>query len=366
MSQIYAIQAEYIWIDGQMPTAELRSKTKIIRSANPAAGMDLANLPEWGFDGSSTKQAEGKFSDCLLKPVFVCKDPIRGGNNVLVMCEVLNPDGTPHVSNTRYALSKASKKYASQEAWGGIEQEYTLYHKNGKLLAWHIFPDGPEAQSRQYCGVGADRIMGRQLIDLHMQLCINAGLQIDGANLEVMPGQAEFQVGPLPVLELSDQLWIARWLIHRIGEDLDLVVSFAPKPMKTGDWNGAGAHYNFSTRAMRSPGGLTEIVAACEKLGKKHNQHMSVYGAGNHDRLTGKHETCDINTFRYGVSDRGASIRIPIGTANAQCGYFEDRRPAANADPYLVSEAILETVCGESLAINCSAGREVFKMSELA
>jgi len=347
MSYKFAIQAEYIWIDGQTPTAELRSKTKIIRSNNIDAGMDLANLPEWGFDGSSTMQAEGKFSDCLLKPVFVCKDPLRGGPNVLVMCEVLNPDRTPHISNTRHTLAQASAQYAHEEAWGGIEQEYTLYHKDGSLLAWHDFPNGPEAQGRWYCGVGSNRILGRELIERHTQACIDAHLQIDGTNCEVMPGQAEFQVGPLPVLELSDQLWVARWLMHRIGENLDLVVSLAPKPLKTGDWNGAGAHYNFSTRDMRAPGGLEHIKFACEKLGQFHTEHMKVYGSGNHDRLTGKHETCDINTFRFGVSDRGASIRIPMGTANAGYGYFEDRRPAANADPYQVSLAILETVCGQ-------------------
>jgi len=350
MSYKFAIQAEYIWIDGQTPTSELRSKTKIIRTNNPDDVMDLKNLPEWGFDGSSTMQAEGKFSDCLLKPVYVCKDPLRGAPNVLVMCEVLNPDGTPHVSNTRHSLAKASSAYAHEEAWGGIEQEYTLYHKSGALLAWHDFPAGPEAQGRWYCGVGANRVLGRELIERHTKACIDAHLKIDGTNIEVMPGQAEFQVGPLPVLELSDQLWIMRWLMHRIGENLDLVVSLAPKPLKNGDWNGAGAHYNFSTKKMRSTGGLDHIKQACQKLGQFHAEHMKVYGSGNTDRLTGKHETCDINTFRFGVSDRGASIRIPMGTANAGFGYLEDRRPAANADPYQVSLAILETICGQGFS----------------
>ncbi|HXV26740.1 MAG TPA: glutamine synthetase GlnII [Candidatus Paceibacterota bacterium] len=330
------IRAEYIWVDGQLPTAKLRSKTGIIR--------DTQRPPKWGFDGSSTEQAEGHFSDCGLIPVRTVPDPVRGGEAVLVLCEVANADGTPHYSNTRHVLRAAAERYAVHEAWGGIEQEYTLYRKS-RPLGWPA--EGfPHPQGRYYCGVGFDEVHGRPVVEAHMEACLQAGLEFSGINAEVMPAQWEFQLGPLSPVELADQLWLARWLLYRIGEDYEAYASLSPKPMP-GDWNGAGAHTNFSTKAMREDGGLAVINAACEKLGKRHREHVRVYGADNHLRLTGRHETCDINTFRYGVSDRGASIRIPMAAANEGKGYLEDRRPAANADPYKVLTALLETTCGD-------------------
>ena len=122
-------KAEYIWIDGTEPTAKLRSKTKIV--------PDGAELPIWGFDGSSTNQATGDKSDCVLKPVFHCPDPIRGGDNVLVMCEVWGADDKPHPTNTRAALVEVAEKYANHEALFGIEQEYT-FMKDGRPYGFPI------------------------------------------------------------------------------------------------------------------------------------------------------------------------------------------------------------------------------------
>ena len=96
---------------------------------------------------------------------------------------------------------------------------------------------------------------------------------------------------------------------------------------------------------MREPGGIDIIKKACEKLEGKHNEHIQVYGADNDQRLTGLHETCSIKEFRYGVSDRGASIRIPMQTANDGYGYLEDRRPSANMDPYRVCSILIVTTC---------------------
>lgn len=335
------IKAEYIWLDGYKPTASLRSKTKILDSEP----RTLSDIPDWAFDGSSTQQAEGRSSDCLLKPVRFVKDPIRGGAHLLVMCEVFNPDGTVHTSNTRAHLREVAQSFAEHEPWFGIEQEYTLY-KGLKPLAWPA-EGNPGPQGPYYCGVGVDKVSGRDLVEAHLEACLRAGLHVSGINAEVMPGQWEFQVGAIGPLEVADELWLARWILHRLGENYGVAVSLAPKPL-LGDWNGAGAHTNFSTKAMRAPGGLRIVEEACERLRARHNEHIEVYGAGNEERLTGKHETCPITEFRYAVSDRGASVRIPVYTAKNGYGYLEDRRPAANMDPYQVCARLMETVCAEA------------------
>ena len=333
------VKAEYIWIDGHKPTAKLRSKTKIFEG--PVKSLD--DIPMWGFDGSSTMQAEGSDSDCMLKPVYYLPDPIRGGDDILVMNEVRKPDGSIHESNTRARLVEIAEKHKDEDAWFGIEQEYTFF-KGRSPLGW---PNGgyPAPQGPFYCGVGADEVFGRDIVEDHMDICLQAGIQISGINAEVMPGQWEFQVGSLGPLEVSDQLWIARWILYRIAENYGVNATLHPKPVK-GDWNGAGAHANFSTKPMRENGGLKIIESACEKLGRKHEEHIAVYGAHNEERLTGLHETCALHEFRYGVSDRGASIRIPMDTANNGKGYLEDRRPSANKDPYQVCAALIETTCG--------------------
>ena len=328
------IKAEYIWIDGTEPTQLLRSKTTIL----PAGTTEM---PEWGFDGSSTNQATGDRSDCILKPVFVCPDPIRGGEHKIVLCEVFDYAGNPHESNYRAPLRAVAERHAAEESWFGIEQEYTFL-KSGRPLGW---PENgyPAPQGPFYCGVGADEVFGRDIVEEHLEACLVAGLQISGINAEVMPGQWEFQVGPLGPLEVSDQLIVARWLLYRIGEKYGVSATLHPKPVR-GDWNGAGAHTNFSTKRMREPGGIELIRAAMEKLAARHELHINNYGDGIEQRLTGLHETCSYKEFKYGVSDRGASVRIPHFTNEKGYGYFEDRRPCANVDPYTVTRLMLETV----------------------
>ena len=333
------VMVEYIWIDGQKPTAKLRSKTKIVEHPVKSAN----ELPDWSFDGSSTYQAEGRKSDLILRPVRIIPNPLRPGTkDLLALCEVMNPDGTPHWSNTRAPLRAVAEKCASHDAWFGMEQEYTLFEGN-RPLGWpdHGFP---APQGGYYCGVGSDEVFGRKLVEAHADACLQAGLQIYGINAEVMPAQWEYQLGPLPPLEIADEMWLARWLLYRMGEEYGISATLHPKPVK-GDWNGAGCHTNFSTREMREPGGIRAIEAAIERLSKRHDEHIKVYGAHNIERLTGMHETAPITDFRSGVLDRGASIRIPLGTAKDKRGYFEDRRPAANCDPYEVCRVMLETVC---------------------
>ena len=326
-------RAEYIWIDGQQPTAKLRSKTKIVPSG--------AEPPVWGFDGSSTEQAPGNRSDCVLNPVFVRPDPIRGGDDVLVLCEVLTPDMEPHPSNTRAAAVAAHEKYRDQDPWFGLEQEYTFF-KDGRPHGWPV-GGYPAPQGGYDCGVGADEIWGRDVVEDHTAAWIEAGLEISGTNAEVMIGQWEFQIGPLGPVEVGDHLWMARWLLYRIAEDYDISAHLNPKPVD-GDWNGAGMHTNFSTTAMREA--YEPVIAACEALGENPDEHIKVYGAGIERRLTGLHETAPWTEYSYGVSDRGASVRIPWQTAKEGKGYIEDRRPNANADPYTVAALITNTICG--------------------
>ncbi len=330
-----AYQAEYIWLDGTSPTPLLRSKTKIVRD-------EAAPLPIWGFDGSSTEQATGENSDCVLKPVFSCPDPIRGGANVLVLSGVFQAkDMSPHPTNTRAACEKTAKKYAKQGMIFGLEQEYTMLKLDGTPLG---FPAGgfPGPQGPYYCGIGAGRIIGREIVEEHTQACLDAGLLIEGTNSEVMPGQWEFQIGAADPLTVSDNMYVARWLLHRIAEDYDVIISFAAKPA-AGDWNGAGMHTNFSTQAMRE--GYEAIEAACDAIGKKIELHIKGYGHDIESRLTGLHETAPYDKFSYGVSNRGASIRIPWQVAKDGKGYAEDRRPNSNADPYTVTRLITDTVC---------------------
>lgn len=339
---------EYIWLDGAKPTQELRSKTRML----PYSGeLSIENLPHWSFDGSSTNQATGNDSDCVLKPVSLIHDPVRGEGNYLVMCEVLNPDGTPHPSNQRAQLREMMEKGGDKEdAYIGFEQEYTMF-KEGRPLGWpregYPAPQGPF-----YCGVGLNKVYGRNIVEEHAAACNQIGLCLFGINAEVMPGQWEFQIGYRGIeteaadpLTISDHLWFARYLLHLIAEEHGVEISFSNKPI-TGDWNGAGMHTNLSTRSTRDKEqGREAIQEAIARLKKKHIEHVQSYGHGLAERLTGAHETCSINEFKSGVSDRGASIRIPISTNEKGYGYIEDRRPGANADPYVVSAKLMGTIC---------------------
>jgi glutamine synthetase len=348
-------RAEYIWLDGAKPRQMMRSKTKILDLPDDFSSVTLDHFPEWGFDGSSTGQADGHDSDRAIRPVRFCYDPLRDDGSALVLCAVFYPDahakeGLPHETNHRAELRRVlDAGAAAHKPWFGVEQEYTLF-RNSRPLGW---PDSgyPAPQGPFYCGVGADEAFGRDIIEAHTEACLQAGIMIFGTNAEVMPGQWEFQIGYRGVdtesadaLTVSDHLWLARWLLFRIGEIFDVSATLDQKPMK-GDWNGAGQHTNFSSTEMRDPKtGRAEIERVCKALGEKHAEHIAVYGPGIEQRLTGLHETCDYRTFRYGVSDRGASIRIPATTNKNGHGYIEDRRPGANANPDLVFARILKTI----------------------
>ena len=324
---------EYIWLDGYKPEPSLRSKTKVL-SLDYYDG-DLEALPGWSFDGSSTEQAEGFSSDCLLNPVAVYPDSGRK-NAFLVMCEVLLPDGTPHPSNHRHLLDDDA------EYWFGFEQEY-VFMQNDKPLG---FPtEGyPGPQGPYYCAVGYGNVSGRDIVEEHLDLCLDAGIDVTGINAEVMLGQWEYQVFGKGAKAASDALWVSRYLLMRTAEKYQTKIELHPKPVK-GDWNGSGMHTNFSNAAMREEGSEELYKSILDAFGKKHQEHIAEYGSDNSQRLTGLHETQSIEKFSYGVSDRGSSIRIPVATLeNNWNGYAEDRRPASNADPYRVTARIVQTI----------------------
>jgi glutamine synthetase len=293
----------------------------------------------WSFDGSSTEQAPGGSSDCLLKPVYVVNDPQRK-NAYLVMCEVMNADGTPHASNGRATIEDDDNDF-----WFGFEQEYFLWDpRTNKPLG---FPEGgyPGPQGPYYCSVGANNAYGRDIVEEHLDAIIEAGLNVEGINAEVAAGQWEFQIFAKGAKEAGDQIWIARYMLERIGEKYGVAVNWHCKPLGKLDWNGSGMHANFSNTTLRTCGSKETYDKICEAFRPVIKEHIDVYGADNELRLTGKHETASIHDFSYGISDRGASIRIPVVTVNRGWkGYLEDRRPNSAADPYKVAARIIKTV----------------------
>ena len=325
---------EYIWLDGYKPTQSLRSKTKIVSDF----GGTLEECPMWSFDGSSTEQAPGGASDCLLKPVAIFPDPGRK-NAYLVMTEVLSADGTPHESNGRATIDDDDDDF-----WFGFEQEYFLWDpETQKPLGFpangYAGPQGP-----YYCGVGASAAYGRNIVEEHLDLCLDAGLNVEGINAEVAPGQWEFQVFAKGAKSAGDQIWVARYLAERTAESYGIAINWHPKPVQ-GDWNGSGMHANFSNNVLRTCGSKEKYEEICNAFAPVIKEHIEVYGADNHLRLTGLHETQAIDKFSFGISDRGASIRIPIATVdNGWKGYLEDRRPNSAADPYKVAARIIKTV----------------------
>ena len=335
---------EYIWLDGYQPVQELRSKTKVVD------GFDgkLESCPIWSFDGSSTLQAEGNSSDCLLKPVALYPDPQRE-NGWLVMTEVLNADGTPHETNHRAKIDDDDDDF-----WFGFEQEYFLMDTDTDLPLGFPKRGFPYPQGQYYCSVGGRFTWGRDFVYEHLEVCLEAGLNIEGINQEVAPGQWEFQNFAKGAKKAGDELWIARYLLNRITEEYGFYIELHPKPVK-GDWNGSGMHANFSNSVLRNAGSKDVYETICEAFRPVHEEHIAVYGAHNDQRLTGDHETQSIDQFSYGVSDRGASIRIPIATVeNGWKGWLEDRRPASNGNPYQIAARIIKTV--KSAKVEAVAG----------
>jgi glutamine synthetase len=340
------IVAEYIWRDS---LCSLRSKTKILNWVETQSAFNIETYPIWNYDGSSTGQATTENSEVLLKPVKIYKNPLRNNSNnlvnTIVLCETyINDNGLkPHENNTRNSAFNTFQDNLDKNPMFGLELEFFLF-RNGKPLAMPKYPNEyPSPQGDYYCGVGSKNIYLRNMIEDVLKAALEMGLGITGLNAEVAPGQWEFQVCNTGI-DACDHFVIFKYILEMIGEKYNVEINYHPKPIE-GDWNGSGCHVNFSTKEMRAEGGYKLILESINKLKLKHNEHMLVYGHDNDKRLTGKHETANFNTFSYGVADRGCSIRIPKSTHENQCGYFEDRRPSSNIDPYVVCEKIFTTSC---------------------
>lgn len=338
------VRLEYVWIDGYTPEPNLRSKIKIVDYEEIKNCLVLNNFPEWNFDGSSTLQAEGNSSDCILIPVrhYFCDNT----NTIYVLCEVMNSDGTPHETNTRSKLigdhggifKKKEESKIQKDLWFGFEQEYFIYDRKNKCILGHD-ENNLEPQGKYYCGVG-EYVAGRDFVEEHMDMCLKYGIDITGINAEVALGQWEYQVFSKGKLKAGDDLWMTRYFLYKISEKYNYGIDLHPKPIQKGEWNGSGLHTNFSTDKMRNDGNEKYFMSLFNAFEVRHESHIKAYGSDNNLRLTGKFETQSIDKFSWGVSDRGASIRVPRDTAKNWKGYVEDRRPGSNADPYKIIKEI--------------------------
>jgi len=327
---------DYVWIGGNN---ELRSKTKVVDKEV----TDIKEVSIWNYDGSSTAQAVGTDSEVMIIPRALYNDPFRGNPHKIVLCETQKPDGTYLENSHRHWAKQQFDTKLDEVPWFGLEQEYFIIDPKTKEPLGYNKND---TQGQFYCSAGAENSFGRIVSEEHLKACIYAGIQISGTNAEVAPGQWEYQIGPCTGIDQGDQLWVSRYLLIRIAEKYGVSIDITPKPLK-GDWNGSGCHANYSTLNMRlgdgDKTGLDFINEAIEKLSKKHMEHMEVYGEDNAERMSGQHETAGFDKFSIGIANRGRSVRIGNDTINDKQGYFEDRRPGSNCDPYLVTGMLFKT-----------------------
>ena len=336
---------EYVWIDGNF---KLRSKYMTLNIDH----ISLEKIPLWNYDGSSTNQGDTENSEVILSPKSYYKNPFFPTvESYLVMCDTYNRnevgDLIPTFTNNRYFSNIIFNKSLQEIPWFGIEQEYFMMGKNN----YPIINSSPSSllkeQGDYYCGVGANNISFRKLAEKHYTYCLYSELSISGINAEVAPSQWEYQIGPVEGIWAGDQLWISRYILQKLGEEFDVVISFTPKPLVS-PWNGSGLHTNFSTLKTRIAGGLDLLLKYIEKLSKKHLEIMEKgYYGDNSQRLTGLCETSSLTSFTYGIGTRNTSVRIPKQVYINHCGYLEDRRPASDADPYLVTGIIFDVCCSE-------------------
>lgn len=328
---------EYVWVTAPTPPSaepNMRSKTRVLTVDDDEMLLHPANIPVWNYDGSSTHERDTASSEVQLTAVFVCRDPLRGTPHMIALCDT-------SANRTRaHAASLFSRSNVQRDKpWFGLEQEYVLVETKPPHPPLHWSAHHPvEASSDHYCGVGGKHAWGRAIAEEHLHACMQANLTVAGMNAEVTQTQWEFQIGPVCGIRAADELWVARYLLLRVAEAHGAHVLFHPKPVP--GFNGSGCHANVSSAVMRAecmvlPESRTVTLAFIAELEKDHARLMSTddYGMGNDARLIGTCETSSMQRFTSGVGDRTASVRIPRDFG----GYIEDRRPAANADPYIVT-----------------------------
>jgi len=325
---------EYIWVD---KSGRCRSKVKV-----------ADDITEWNFDGSSTGQNIGNDTEVILKPVFLRRSPFPT-EDFLVLCELdlpesIKDDPLPGFNTRRWA-STVAEKYKDREAWFGCEQEYTILDPVTKK-PYGMEENNFTKQGDFYCAVGYPYSQQSELVREHFTLCKEMGLKICGFNAEVMAGQWEFQIGPADLLTVADDMIFARYILYRLSTKYKVEISFEPKLLK--EWNGSGCHINFSTKEMRDEHGIIHINSAVDKLEKDHPKILGMYG-DNSNRLTGEHETSSADRFTTGIGTRNTSIRIPSNVVADQRGYFEDRRPASDIDPYLALGSLLQVIVSANI-----------------
>jgi glutamine synthetase len=330
------VKLEYVWLDGYKPEPNLRSKVKIIDEMV----SNISEIPEWGFDGSSTMQAEGYSSDCYLKPVKMYTSVEYPYKNftIYVLCEVMDSKGEVHTTNNRAKLCEEDEDF-----WVGFEQEYFIRSGHNKNIIGFDNGGMIDPQGKYYCGVGG-QIVGRHISDEHLDMCLEYQIGIEGTNAEVALGQWEYQVFAKGKLQSADDLWMSRYFLYKIAEKHGYQIELHPKPIQHGEWNGSGLHTNFSNKRMREVGGEEYFKSIFKIFESRRRVHIENYGSDNHLRLTGKFETQSIDKFSWGISDRGASIRVPKSVGETWKGYLEDRRPSSNADPYKILNVICESL----------------------
>lgn len=336
---------DYIWLGGNN---EIRTKSRTVEI--DALVPTVADIPKWNYDGSSTGQApsEGD-TEVTLVPVYIkttqhsnsCEDSTKPFESIIIaVCATYYSDGKPLPNNHYEFASSVFSQKTEEEPWFGLEQEYFIM-ENTTRMPIGMNEHFNTSQGQFYCAVGGLNSYGREIVYQHYRDCLKYGLKISGVNQEVAVGQWEFQIGPVLGIDCAHQMMIARFLLELAAERNGCYISYEPKPYP--NWNGSGCHINFSTKTMREPGGLESILSTMSKLDVRHLNHIAVYGEDNDKRLTGKHETSSVNKFSWGVGTRNTSVRIGNDTYKNGCGYFEDRRPAANVDPYISTAIIFKT-----------------------
>jgi glutamine synthetase len=347
---------DYLWIGG---AGELRFKQRVIEmdGFNQFSFFnDTKIIPYWNYDGSSTDQAPSVGNtEVILKPVSCYVNPLQE-NAYIVLCETYDTDGNPLPTNSRYNANQIFKeKYRDFKPRFGLEIEY-FFKKDNNIMPFieNLNEDQDLNQDLKtnifYCGTNIcsplmqDIALQRSIVEEHLTACLKANIHICGTNQEVSPNQWEYQVGICYGINAGDNFYVSRYLLERIAEKYGYTICYDPKPIK--NMNGSGCHTNYSDEFTMGENGIEEIYKRMNKLSMKHAEHIMAYGdERNRERLTGLHETSSYESFSYGVGTRNTSVRIPTQCVKDGRGYFEDRRPPANMDPYKVTSLIYKTCC---------------------